>query len=102
MKNEYKCNEMRDYLIDNVLMKACYSASNKGDTRAINIIEGTINELYEIHTPKGIIRFFNNIVRCNTLKLKWVSKYLKDRKILRLEDVKKDFDKRFNSKWLNK
>lgn len=93
---------MRDYLIDNVLMKALTSAIHKRDTIAINIIEGTINELYGIHTPSSIIRYFNNIVRCNTIKLKWVSKYLNDKKILRLEEVKKDFNKRFNSKWLNK
>ena len=102
MKNECKCNEMRNYLIDNVLMKAHYSATSKGDRKAVTIIEGTINELYKIHTPKGVINFFNNIVKCNTSKLKWVSKYLKNRKILRLEDVKRNFDKSFNSKWLNK
>lgn len=102
MKNEYKCDELRNYLIDNVLMKAHYSATNKRDMVATSIIEGTITELYNINTPKGIIRYFNNIVSCNTPRLKRVSKYLKDRKILRLEDVKKDFDKRFSSKWLNK
>ena len=83
-------------------MKAHHSASNKGDTKITAIIEKTITELYKINTPKGIIRYFNNIINCNTPKLKWVSKYLKDRKILRLEEVKKDFNKRFNSKWLNK
>lgn len=93
---------MRNYLIDKVLMIAHHSASTKRDTVAINIIEKTITELYTINTPKGIMRYFNNIINCNTPKLKWVSKYLKDRKILRLEEVKKDFNKRFNSKWLNK
>ena len=83
-------------------MKSHHSASNKRDIVTVTIIESTISELYNINTPKGIVRYFNNIVGCNTPKLKRISKYLKDKKILRLEDVKKDFDKRFNSKWLNK
>ncbi len=102
MKNELKCDEIRDFIRENMLTKALNSAYRKGDKKAIGIIESMVKQLYKFNSPDKLMRYYRNIVRCGTPRLKYVSKYLHDRKIMRLEDIENEFNKKFNRKWLKK
>lgn len=102
MKNELKCDEIRDFIRENMLTKALNSAYRKGGKKAIGIIESMVKRLYLLNSPDDLVRYYKNIVRCGTPRLKYVSKYLCDRKIIRLEDIEDEFNRKFNKKWLKK
>ncbi len=102
MKNELKCDEIRDFIRENMLTRALIFADRQGDKKATSIIRSTVQQLYKLNSPEALIRYYKNIVRCGTPKFKYISKYLCDRKIMRLEDIEDEFNKKFNKKWLKK
>lgn len=102
MKEQAKCDEIRDYFYNNVFVEALEYANKHNDEVISTFVYGAIKEMYSITSSKRLIEYYKNIIRCGTPKLKRISKYMKDRGITRLEDVEKVFNKSFNSKWLNK
>jgi len=102
MKEQIKCDEVRDYLYISVFIEALEYAKKYNDEVINTFVYGTIEEMYRITSPKRLIEYYKNIIRCGTPKLKRISKYMKDRNITRLEDIETEFNKKFNNKWLNK
>ena len=102
MKERNKIDEIIDFLNDKVFLEELRYARKHNDKYIYEFASTTIKEMYNINSVNQLIMYYKNIIKCKSSKLKKISNYLKVRKIVRLEDIEKEFNRKFNSKWLSK
>ncbi len=102
MTEEEKKKEILNFLYENVFKPMLKYAKENNDKKINRVVNDTMYNIKLKDTARKMVTYYNDIIEHKTLSSKSFYEYLNQKGInTKLEDIKEEFNKRFNEEWLN-